>query len=220
LGRGGGHPLLRRRRGVLAGRHTRSRVFLVGLVCIIIALFLGYRVLGRRDLGVTLYEVGFSYTSGGKRLNIRWQDIENITQAITTYRAYGLPLQTERKYKINLKGDQSLLLTDDIRDVEQLGQNIQSRFTKYLLPIVARDLKEGKEVAFGQVTISSQGIRAGKNAIRWAEIHEVSLREGWLNIKKEGRWFRWAALPVAQIPNFFTLLAIMEKALGPGKIRS
>ena len=72
----------------------------------------------------------------------------------------------------------------------------------------------GGTVTFGKLSISPMGLAWGDKSLVWAEIEAVQITKGYLSVKKQGKWFRWANIPVSAIPNMIIALTMIDRIVG------
>jgi hypothetical protein len=69
-------------------------------------------------------------------------------------------------------------------------------------------------VYFGPLAVSQMGLTKGNQTVPWSEIHGVQVQKGYIKIKKQGRWFNFANVPVSSVPNVFVLLSLVDRIIG------
>ncbi len=96
----------------------------------------------------------------------------------------------------------------------QLGALIQSETFKRLMPQAIESYNGGGTLQYGKLSINQVGISNGKETVAWAQVKGVQISNGFIAVKKEGKWLTWANVSVAQTPNFFIFLALVDRIVG------
>lgn len=206
--------------GILLGIYLAS-LYGSGQLCFsvagLISCLLGvlWFVLSKRqsDLRVLVFPEGLSYTKRGKTDIIRWDDVATVKQNITRHQQGG----TTHVYTVQLTDGRKHTFSDGLAGVQNLGNTIQQEVTRRILPRAVEAYGAGETIPFGKVSISKDGITRGKETLSWDQIKGVKLDRGVISIKKEAKWLRWSSVRVAETPNVFVLLAIVDRIVGINK---
>jgi len=76
------------------------------------------------------------------------------------------------------------------------------------LPGAIAALDRGEQLAFGDLRISTTGIHAPKGFVPWASVKAVSIYQGRVSVRQEGKFFSLSSQAAEKIPNcplFLTL---------------
>jgi hypothetical protein len=191
------------------------------LILLIIALVVaGLSVWGlvdnKRKQGMQLlvFPEGLAETKQEQTSLIRWDDISYSWQSVTKHYRTGIYTGTTHLYTIQTKDGQQYKFNDTYKNVEALGNLIQDEVARRIFPVVAQAYNAGQTVNFGQLNISKAGINNGKETIAWDEVKDVKLQSGIVTIKKEGKWLNWKNVTVAQTPNIFVFLGMVNQIVG------
>lgn len=183
----------------------------VGLIVGGLGLTIGVETLKERDLEVQVFTEGLIYTKRGEHTLARWDDITAVWQEKTDYKRYGMTTYTVRKFTIQLRDGHEFHLDNTLDEIETLGQTIQNQITQRQLPQAIQSLKEGATVSFGKkLAVSTQGLSNGKETIPWNQVQSVRINQGIITIQKQGKWFDWSSIRVANTPNVFVFVALIE----------
>jgi hypothetical protein len=180
------------------------------LVGIGVAYF-GYR---RSRVRVQVFDQGIVYTRSSQAQTWRWEEIAFVWQQITKVRVRGIPVGTNYVYTIQHRNGQKIVLNNGIRRIKELGEMVQSETFTRLMPLAVAAYNGGQPLDFGKLTISQQGIGNGKEIVPWAQVKGVQVNQGYVAVKREGKWLRWANVPVAGVPNFFIFMALVDQIIG------
>jgi hypothetical protein len=83
-----------------------------------------------------------------------------------------------------------------------------------LLPGAVAALGRGEELVFGDLRISTAGITAPKGFVPWTSIKAVSIDNGRVSVRQEGKFFSLSSLASEKIPNcplFLTLAQMLAR---------
>ena len=84
------------------------------------------------------------------------------------------------------------------------------------LPGTLARLRQGEEVAFGDIKLSLAGVHTVKGFVPWDTIKDVQVRNGVAQIKQAGKFFPLSKQPVGQIPNL-PLFSLLARSLRSGQ---
>lgn len=99
-----------------------------------------------------------------------------------------------------------------LADYPVLAEEVQRRTFTALWPGVWAGYLAGEGIAFGVLEVTLTGIRHAKKSLPWREFKELSIAQGRLTIKQDGRWLPWALVDVGGIPNPHILFALVGEA--------
>lgn len=166
-----------------------------------------------RSWRVYLYSEGFAFARRRKLDAFRWDQIESLLQSVTRQYVNGIYMGTNHRYTIRGLDGRQVVLTDRITHVESLGNAISDMVTRVKLPVVIAGFKAGGIVTFGPLSVSLQGVSNGKETISWDQVTDVKVNRGIVIVKKEGKWLSWSSVRVANIPNFFVFMALVNAVM-------
>ncbi len=90
---------------------------------------------------------GFVVTRDGQHEIFRWDDIASVWQAITVHKRYGMTVSTTYNYTIQRSDGCKIVLNNNTKGIDKLGQEIQNQFTRAMLPKAIETLNpEGPEL--------------------------------------------------------------------------
>ncbi len=203
--------------GVLVGlilaisQRSSSPLFIV-LIGVLVAVpgviaLLNYR--RRRDLCVTLFSEGFTYTCGGKTEVVPWADVAevlalaiNVKHQVTRY-----------KYTVGLTDGRTYVFDSHVSRVGGLGKAIEQHTLQRMLPRAQEAFNQGETVRFAHLGVSKAGLSRGEAVLSWDQVADVKLHNGWLTVHQKGQRRPWINLSASKVPNL-VLLMMMLKQLG------
>jgi hypothetical protein len=165
-------------------------------------------------LSVQVFADGLARNQYGKTVVVRWDEIVGIWQAVTKHYTNGIYTGTTHVYTVQKADNTRVKFDDALKNVEQLGNTMQSEVTRRLLPQAINTFQGGGTVTFGKLVVSPIGLSWGDKSLPWAEIEGVQLNKGYLSVKKQGKWFNWASMPVSAIPNLLVALTLIDRIVG------
>jgi hypothetical protein len=168
----------------------------------------------KQGMQLLVFPEGLAETKQEQTSLIRWDDISHSWQSVTKHYRNGINSGTTHLYTIQTKDGQQYKFNDTYKNVEALGNLIQDEVARRIFPVVAQAYNAGQTVNFGQLNISKAGINNGKETIAWDEVKDVKLQSGIVTIKKEGKWLNWKNVTVAQTPNIFVFLGMVNQIVG------
>ncbi len=160
-------------------------------------------------LAVQVFADGIVHSQYGKTFTAHWDEIVLVWQAVTKHYTNGIYTGTSHLYTLRKADNTTIRLHDALKDVEQLGNKIQSEVTARRLPRAISDYMSGSPVEFGNLSITQTGITWNKKSVAWSEVSSVTLNKGVLYVNKHGK--QWLLIPVASIPNLWVALTLIER---------
>jgi hypothetical protein len=191
-----------------------SAACIPGVICIPclgIGAWCLYTAWNNWGVAVAVFDRGLAMARWDNVRQIPWEEVTAVWQAITKHYTNGIYTGTTHQYTIQLTDDTKYKLDDKFKDIETLGRTIQSNVTNSLYPKYAAALKAGSRLEFGPLALDYNKLYSGKKELSWDDVKSVKIQGGFLSVKKEKGWFRWAGASIPQIPNFFILYALLKE---------
>lgn len=82
--------------------------------------------------------------------------------------------------------------------------------TNAQLPKAVTALQNGQRLSFGPIWLTATEVGSGEKSVPWAQIEEISIKEGWVQLKVAGRWRSLSTTAVSSIANFFVFHSLAE----------
>jgi hypothetical protein len=178
---------------------------------------------------------GVSWINGDEEVSARWGEVGEVWRAVTRHSTNGVHTHTEYVYTLKLADGRSGGFRGRLRrrqarasqavrlepvsgvttpvTIEQLGRLLDEGVTRAKLPQAIDRFNAGQAVSFGPLTVSPSGISADDRALPWSEIQQVRTWQGYVSVRKSGKWLAWKTARVAQIPNYFVFDALVRAIL-------
>jgi hypothetical protein len=191
----------------------------LGTACLPVVIALGSLALGAWALyaawnnwgsAAGVFDHGLAVARFEDVRQIPWDEVSAVWQEITKHYTNGIYTGTTHKYTVQLADDTKYKFDDKYKDVETLGKAIQTNVTQALYPKYVSALKAGSRLEFGPLALDQNKIYSGKKELSWDEVKSVRIQSGFISVKKEKGWFKWAGATVPKIPNFFIFYALLK----------
>lgn len=192
----------------------RISLTVIGAICLLIGLIAIEAMVRLRDLRVTVDANGLTHTQNGRTTSVRWDEISTIWQSITKRYTNGVYIGTTYLYTLQTTDGQKLKFTNSLKNVEKLGETIQNEVTRRVFPQAINTYNSGGTGSFGNLVVNRMGLTREGETLVWNEIQGVQVQKGYLEIKKQGKWQRWARIPVSSISNLLVFLALVDRIIG------
>jgi hypothetical protein len=182
------------------------------------AIGFGGLVLGLILLGVAIsksgnrlfaYNDGFVYKQGGEEIVVAWNNVRAIFQRIVEHRGR-LGKYTTYTYTIEEFDGSRLTFNDNITPMEGLCNYVETSMSRRLFPRAILAYNMGQIVDFGTLAVSKQGVFNGKEWLSWNEVDGISFKNGYISVKKRGKWLNWGSFFTPTIPNFTVLELLIQ----------
>ena len=90
---------------------------------------------------------------------------------------------------------------------------VLQRITAVQVPRFTRLMAEGKEIPFGDLFLSQNGVRKGKKVATWQEIGTFQLESGYVRIKLKNKWLSFCSVSFSSIPNGHAFVQLCQNHL-------
>jgi hypothetical protein len=160
-----------------------------------------------------LDENGIDYRVLWNRYRYTWADLKEVWQQGEQNH------QTARFLFSVLPSDQRrFTLAPILENDQRLGRIIQDRVLRHRYPVAVQALEQGAEVSFGLLKLSKDAVSWSKKRIAMQDVACVELKDASLKFWLAGEKKPILELHVADIPNVFVLLSLLEQLL-PNEVR-
>lgn len=189
---------------------------LCGLLGLMFVGFLVYSPNFSRKLAarkVHVFTQGFiQANAAGPVGDYRWDAIASVQQKIINRYVNGVHTGTTYLYTVT-RGDGAVAkLTQFYEGIAELGQTISREVTRVQLPGAIDAIQHGQTVPFGDLAISAAGIVSARHGLLpWQELDQVRVVQGYVKLRKAGKWLPWSHKPAAEIPNLFVFLTLADQ---------
>ncbi|WP_435172561.1 DUF6585 family protein [Actinacidiphila sp. bgisy145] len=193
------------------------------LVVVVVIVLLGAsrrRRVAQRMQGRELhfYEHGLVNVGVGNEppAAIRW-DEASVLQDIVRHTRNGSTSHTTYLYTLSAPDGTHTKISGIVGGIggmerpQEWGQALQKQVTAAQLPRYTRALERGEALTFGDITVSWDGITSHRNAVGWAQLQEIRVKDGYVSLRVAGKWRSLSTTAVAAIPNCFVFLALAER---------
>jgi hypothetical protein len=163
---------------------------------------------------LTVHTQGFAYHKKGVSGQIRWDEIDELQHGEKIVKGrYGIYVSGEwiiRSYP-NVEIRPAHLVHGHLTFMTM----IQRKMSNLMVEPMIEDLASGKELTFGELTISNQGLSNEGTILSWEDVADVEIYQlpeefaargavvEFIAINKFGGDDYWAIPPAAGVPNYF-----------------
>lgn len=189
--------------------------FLIGLVLLGIGLLPSIFHFLNRSWQVYVCKEGLISTRKGHSDVIRWDEVTVVQ------------VNPGVSYTLHRTDGKILSFHDTLRDIKNLGEIIVKDTTRYLLPQALTTYADGSAVVFGQISVTQQGIRRGKETLPWNQVKSIQTvvtrtQTGFISgsryhslvIRQKGKpLLPWATVSVVEMPNYILFCELTERIL-------
>jgi hypothetical protein len=159
---------------------------------------------------VHLHENGVALDRSGQIDVVPWAEVKHFYQRevfANGVREVYLHLYTDDGRKIPI---------DTIyRDIDDLTGAIRTGVTQAVLNRAAGLLKRGEEVDFGELALSTTGLRQGASELRWNEVAGIDLGHNGvaytIDVRKNGKKLAWYSRVFVKFPNGDAFMKLAER---------
>jgi hypothetical protein len=183
---------------------------LFAVTCLVLGGWALYKTWNNWGSAAAVFDRGLAVANFEDVRQIPWEEVTAIWQEVTKHYYNGVYTGTTHKYTVQLTDDTKYKFDDKYKEVETLGKAIQTNVTNTLYPKYVSALKAGSRLEFGPLALDRNKIYSGKKELDWNEVKSIRIRSGFISVKKDKGWFRWAGARVPQIPNFFVFYALLK----------
>lgn len=188
-------------------------LLLMGIPCLIWAAVL-------RSNHAWCYERAFVVKCGPFRTIVPWEDVQQITQAVTRHSVDFVPTHTSHAYHVTRKDGKTWRFDDHYGQVETMARHVNANIIRLQLPRILEEFKNGQPVKFGTLQFDRKGISHGKTLVPWSEFRNLDFKDGYLRVHKHADGVRGAltggtiVVHTTGLPNFYLLDAFAREIIG------
>jgi hypothetical protein len=182
----------------------------VGLAFIALSIFLLSNDLRNRDYSVQLFTEGFVYTKAGATKSVRWTDIEEVYQDISTAHLRYRTQLSWQKHILKLRDQSTITLTDNLKDIGELGERLQDVMIWKYKADAQNGLARGERIEFGPYAIANEGIYLNNQLIEWDRVKKLHVNDQSVVVKAAGSMFKVYTARRSKIPNLYVLIELCK----------
>ncbi len=164
---------------------------------------------------ITIYDGGISSKTCLGSKEIRWEDVNKFTYSATRQSVNFIPVGTYYQLKVEGPQGQEISLGNRAAGMEKLATQMLQRTLPPLVRKAAEQFNSGAELDFGLIKLRRAGGFKSKGLFKFIEVplNEVidyRIESGHFYIFRQGKKFAAISAPLAQVPNAFALLAVLD----------
>ncbi len=141
-----------------------------------------------------------------------WPAIMSVRQKIVRQYVNGVYTGTRYLYTVTRNDGKVLKLTEFFDGIARLGQGISEQVARIHLPHALAAIQRGETVPFGDLAVHANGVVSARHGLLpWAELEQVQVVQGYVRLRKAGKWLPWSHKPAAEIPNLYVFLTLADQ---------
>lgn len=191
------------------------------VAAISVGVFLGFfggavmfiaRALHTKGDKVYLYTRGLILISKSGPEVYRWDQIGGLRDKVVEQkvRKYRVPIHS---YSIRRFDGQHAALSDHTPRMAELWPIITQEVNAVLWPRIQSLYQQGKNISFGPLAISQQGISTSKDRLPWDQVKSCTIANGRVVVEKQGQPARWADIAADEFTNLSLLDRLTKQIL-------
>ncbi|HEY9603874.1 MAG TPA: DUF6585 family protein [Allocoleopsis sp.] len=165
---------------------------------------------------ISLYQQGLIDCRKRTPKIIFYEDIKKLLLSVTSTNGilnYLITLETQNLGKIKID--------EHVANVDRLRALLEEQFIQIQLPALIANYQQGNAIKFGQLTITQEGLLAGKRVLPWSEFKSVDVKRSYnsvlLLIYQKNSKKEWCCFSRDYFPNlalFFAFINYMTATQG------
>lgn len=198
-------------------------VLYILVVIPIAAIVYGIMALFNCNLRVYQFSDGLIRVKGTQTDLIRWDQVTSVVQQVRRRGNYyfwggiiGAAIaarsRPSQNFTVQRNDGATFKFNAILKNVAQLGQNIQQAVTQRHMPQAIAAFQGGSAIPFGPLTVTAQGLHNGREILPWNQVQSVDVKQGQVIVKKVGKTFSWASVYISKIPNLMVFLGLVNYA--------
>jgi hypothetical protein len=173
-----------------AGMLTRSRGFR------------GLRVFACRD--------GLARVRGTTADLLRWDEVNSVRRDLG--QKEGVTVRSPYRVTLVRRDGKQFEFSEALSDIKRLRELAEECTLPFMLPAALEAYRAGETVGFGEVSVSPDGIHAGKDTLPWEDFDGAEAKQGQLLVRTAGRRRPFFKIDIAKVSNPHVFLALAEQA--------
>ncbi len=187
-------------------------LFLLGLPTLILSSYFSYRsfqrLKGTKPV-ILLYQHGLIDCRKGTPAIVRYEEIKKLFLSVVITNGilnYIVTLETQNAGKIKID--------EHIANIERLKVLLEEQIIQIKLPALIANYQQGNAIEFGQLTLTQEGLLAGKRMLPWSEFESAEVKRSYksvyLFIYQKGSKKEWFCFSRNDFPNLALFLAFIN----------
>jgi hypothetical protein len=188
----------------LAIARSQAWILFAAILFLLLAAYLIYRVLISLQR-IQVFESGLQQRSFFLRVrSFMWAELTGISSSATRLTILGKPISTTPAGKLFLSTGRSIDLSGSYQGIPRLIKIVKSKVYPLVWPEIKSEVRAGRAVNFGRITVRKEGMEVSKRAIPWESISRLHTEAGFLVVELHDNSSR--KVPTINIPNLELLL--------------
>ncbi len=194
--------------------HARDKIVAIGggILFLGFAAWQLYLFLGRRKMGIELFQEGFVFTNEkGQELPCRWDEISEVYEKVV-YKNAARRIGARWGYTIHKSNGEKIKFFNSIEDIYGFGSILKGKVAANLLPLMEEMYHSGKSVSFGsKLGFNRQGIISDQKTLAWNQIDALVFPHDSLEVYQKSSKRLWTYVPHSYIANYSIFKGFLEK---------
>lgn len=107
-------------------------------------------------------------------------------------------------------GDQEIKANSNIKDIDELREQLIQIEIQNLQPQIQKALQEKSSLNFGVMKVSAAGLAHKNKMLTYAEIADFGIENGYFFVQKQGVRGNYFKIAVSEIPNMTTFFGLLD----------
>lgn len=145
------------------------------------------------------------------RRRYHWLEIKGITSSARAITVYNKHIRTEPTGNVFPKTGKPIKLTNRFNNIPQIIQEIKSMLYPQIWPNMKSNYLSGKEIHFGQISISNKHLSISEKPLSWESIYRIRVETGDVLIELHDH--NHIQVPVSEVLNLELFFQIVDWAI-------
>lgn len=188
-----------------------ASIIVIGAMAIL-ALVIGWGILHSWNHEVIVYSRGFSYREGSRVVFFMFNEISGIHLHLERYAYFGgLIRRTIRRMTLTTVEDETIILDNRYKRIEELIGRLERAITPALKRNVEAQFAAGRSAAFGSnLSLSPEGITAHGKSLPWSDYAGYNVSGGALVFRSRTA-DQWASVSLNDLDNLALLVELLNE---------
>jgi hypothetical protein len=188
----------------LAIARSQAWILFAAILFLLLAAYLVYRILISLQR-IRVFESGLQRRSFFLQVRIyMWAELSGISSSATRLTILGKPISTTPAGKIFISTGRSIDLSGSYQGIPKLIKIVKSKLYPLIWPQIKSEIRSGRAVNFGHITVRKEGMEVSKRTLPWESISRLHTEAGFLVVELHDNSSR--KVPTINIPNLELLL--------------
>lgn len=123
-----------------------------------------------------------------------------------------------QELKVISRDKTKITLSNYFKNVREAIRAVLDRVNPAFLESARLELRQGKEVPFGDLVLTSTGIKFKKKQIAYPDIEYARISGREFRVKQSGKWLDAIVVPSQKVPNVFIAIDLIQESRSGGAL--